>query len=132
MDTLSAFLRAQPEFRFTWAEATLHGAAAAACGKAGLYAVYKGSTLIYLGQSGDLGRRIGQFIGAACTGATGLHSGGCSAYHGWQRLPPGETVFEAYVGLGSQERQLIRKFDPVLNGGLRRTSSAPRPGAASD
>ena len=84
-------------------------------GARGLYAVYMGNDLVYIGKSASLCRRIGQLIAALC-GGVGVSEGFHPAYW-WEYDPSTKIVVEVFhaADLYSRERDAIRHFRPRFN-----------------
>lgn len=84
-------------------------------GAKGLYAVYLGAELVYIGKSTSLCRRIGQLIAALC-GGVGVNEGFHPAYS-WEydaSQPLFVEVFKA-DNLDHREREAIQRFRPRFN-----------------
>ena len=120
--TLPEFLKAEPAHTPSWTDLVQDtGIPSGLMGISGLYAVYKGELLIYIGHTKNLCMRLGQVIGAMCGGVAGpnygLHSGGYRIHCEWAQLPEGAIHFEIYLGdpVYALERAAIRAFDPPMN-----------------
>ncbi|RME25094.1 MAG: hypothetical protein D6798_09735, partial [Deltaproteobacteria bacterium] len=69
--SLQEFLRVPPSYTLSWEDLVLHdGIPQALIGVEGLYAVYVGGKLSYIGRTRNLSFRLGQLIAALC-GSTG-------------------------------------------------------------
>jgi len=68
---LAAFLDTTPTARITWGDLFNEdgpGVPVNLYQRAGLYAIYRGDVLLYIGHNSNLSRRLGQAIGAICGG----------------------------------------------------------------
>jgi len=116
--SLSQHLGVPPDHRLSWEDLTQGvGIPDGLFEQPGLYGIYKGGAIQYVGRSGNLTQRFGQVIGAIC-GGTSLHSGGYKVFDQWDTLPPGLLHFEIYLGqtMYDREAEMIAALVPPLNG----------------
>ncbi len=114
---LAKFMGAGPTRKLTWTVVTdVGGLPSDLYGKSGLYAIHKGDSLLYIGQTENLSRRLGQAVGAICGGGD-LHPGGYRIYQQWDHLPAGELWFEVFEGdwAYDKEAEAIFNLSPPLN-----------------
>ncbi len=105
-----------PTFDLSWEEITGGaGLPQSLDGEPGLYGIYAGDALVYVGSSRSLGRRIGQAVAAIC-GAPGLHPGGRRIFFEWDNLQK-PLRFVVFVGedARSRERDAIILMRPKMN-----------------
>lgn len=114
--SVAAMVGREPEHRVTWEDLTArYGVPEGLYGVAGLYAVSKGGNLLYVGQSDNLSRRIGQAIGALCGGGD-LHPI-YRLWVAWDELPAGDLVFDIWAGddAYNAEPSIIAELNPPYN-----------------
>lgn len=122
---LAEYLKNKPAATFTWVEATQgDGIPENLRYQYGIYGVYSGDKLIYIGKSNNLARRLGQFISGFCGGWG--HSGANYLFDSRRdptvgALRRGEIRFEVFTGKDVYEREseAIDALDTQVNSSSR-------------